>query len=412
MSAFPSDTPDQTARYAEKRERILDVATDLINERGVKGMTFVDVAQRVDLNTTSITYYFKRKELLAEAAFERSLDRIEARVEEACRKHDPQARVAAYVDAELADWARVRRKEARPMARLSDLRAMDEPIRTRLGARYLEVQRRAAESFFGAAETAQARALRAARMHVLAENVYWMPAWLGSYSVADFDRVGRRLVEILSRGVAGDGAPWRPLLLAIEEPRCSDADAGRETFIRAASRLINERGYKGASVERIASDLNVTKGSFYHHLDAKDDLVLECFERSYARVSLVQRTAIERGGADYWTKLSAAIATLLDVQFRSDFPLLRTAALQALPTDVRHAVVERSNRIARRFAGMLIDGVSEGSIRAIDPLIASQTIMASINGAYDLRKWAAQLEPARAIEIYASTIAYGLFADV
>ena len=38
MSALPSDnSSDKTKRYARKRELILDVATDLINEMGVKG---------------------------------------------------------------------------------------------------------------------------------------------------------------------------------------------------------------------------------------------------------------------------------------------------------------------------------------------------------------------------------------
>lgn len=90
MSALPSDNnSDKTKRYARKRELILDVATDLINEMGVKGMTFVDVAQRVELNTTSITYYFKRKELLAEAVFERSIDRMEEAVLKAAKQPDP-----------------------------------------------------------------------------------------------------------------------------------------------------------------------------------------------------------------------------------------------------------------------------------------------------------------------------------
>ena len=84
MNATP-DTLDsaKTRRFQEKRERILDAAATLINRHGVRGMTFVDVAQLVDLNTTSITYYFKRKELLASAVLERSLERIEALIEDA-----------------------------------------------------------------------------------------------------------------------------------------------------------------------------------------------------------------------------------------------------------------------------------------------------------------------------------------
>ena len=53
-----------------------------------------------------------------------------------------------------------------------------------------------------------------------------------------------------------------------------------DAFLQAATFLINEQGYRGASVEKISARLNVTKGSFYHYNDNKDDLVANCFERS------------------------------------------------------------------------------------------------------------------------------------
>ena len=48
---------------------------------------------------------------------------------------------------------------------------------------------------------------------------------------------------------------------------------GGFAFLKAATRQINEHGYRGASVDRISASLNVTKGAFYHHNEAKDDLV-------------------------------------------------------------------------------------------------------------------------------------------
>ena len=54
----------------------------------------------------------------------------------------------------------------------------------------------------------------------------------------------------------------------------------REDFLQSATMLINDQGYVGASVERISAALNVTKGSFYHHLNTKDELVAACFHRS------------------------------------------------------------------------------------------------------------------------------------
>jgi AcrR family transcriptional regulator len=173
--------------------------------------------------------------------------------------------------------------------------------------------------------------------------------------------------------------------------------------------MINQRGYRGASVNRIAAALNVTKGSFYHHHSAKDDLVFDCFERSYDRLSNVQLAAGEIGG-DGWTQIASALAELIDLQFRDPMPLLRTTALQALPSDERVDVVVRSNRLANRFAGMLSDGIADGSVRAVDPLVASQLIMPALNAAYEARGWAArQPEPGLAVKLYAWTLWAGVF---
>ena len=103
--------------------------------------------------------------------------------------------------------------------------------------------------------------------------------------------------------------------------------------------------------------------------------------------------------------------SLLDIQFAGEFPLLRTTALQALPAPLRADMVARSNRLAYRFAGTIVEGMSEGSVRIVDPLIASQLIMATINTAYDLKKWALGLPPETAVALYASTLVDGIFND-
>src|SRR5437879_1426798 len=62
-----------TDRFERKREAILDAATDLLNCRGVKGLTLGDAAAAVALSTTSVTYYFKRKDDLAAACMLRGI---------------------------------------------------------------------------------------------------------------------------------------------------------------------------------------------------------------------------------------------------------------------------------------------------------------------------------------------------
>ena len=204
-------------------------------------------------------------------------------------------------------------------------------------------------------------------------------------------------------------AVWAPVLLTGPQDDAVAAQEGSaENFLRVATRLINEMGYRGASVLRIVEELKVTKGSFYHHLDAKDDLVLECFRRSYGRIAQVQAQARQLGGNE-WQRLSSVIASLLDIQFDAQWPLTRTSALQALPLNLRGEAVERSDRSAVRFAGNLIEGAAEGSIRLVDPMIASQMIIATLNSAFDLRRWASRLNRSEAIGLYASTVLGGLF---
>lgn len=395
-----------TKRFQAKRDAILAAAADAINEQSAKGMTFADVARRVGLNTTSVTYYFKRKEDLAAAAFEHTLDRLDAMLEDAAQEATPEARVARYLNINMERLARIRRGEERDFAILSDLRAMEDPIKRELLDRWRDIFRKT-RALWGPASSRAETDLHGARAHVLLENTFWLTAWLPRYEVDEYPRVEARLMDVFRTGIAAPGQAWTPDMLDLEH---DEPEPGREAFLLAATRLINELGYRGASVQKIASELNVTKGSFYHHLDAKDELVIACYKRSFDIIADAQRLA-EMAAGNHWQQLESTIATLLDYQFSERGPLLRTTALSGLPPQVRSTMIDRSNRIARRFAGMLSDGIAEGSIRAIDPLVASQTLMALQNAAFDMRKWASTMARDRAVAFYASTIAFGLFDD-
>jgi AcrR family transcriptional regulator len=369
-------------------------------------MTFADVARRVGLNTTSVTYYFKRKEDLAAAAFENTLESLIAMLDVAAEEATPEERVRRYLALNMDRLGRIQRGEEKAFAVLSDLRATEEPMRGRLMAGWREVFRRT-RLLWGPTSSRAQTDLNGARAHVLLENTFWLPIWLTRYEPDQYGRVEERLMDVFAHGIAGKDTKWSPTLLDLSH---DEAEPGREAFLLAATRLINELGYRGASVQKIASELNVTKGSFYHHLDAKDDLVIACYRRSFDTIADAQSRGEAEGGS-YWHKLSSTVATLLDVQFAERGPLLRTTALSGLPVGVRNAMVDRSNGIARRYAGMMMDGIGEGSIRAVDALIAAQALMALQNAAFDMRKWASTMPRERAIAMYASTLMYGLFDD-
>ncbi|GGB32821.1 TetR family transcriptional regulator [Sphingomonas metalli] len=395
-----------TRRFRAKRDAILAAAAEAINEQSAKGMTFADVARRVGLNTTSVTYYFRRKEDLAAAAFENTLERLTEMVADAATRPDPRTRVARYLSLYMARLQRIAAGEDSAFAVLSDLRATEEPIKSRLLAGWQRVFRET-RALWGEPTSRAQKDLNGARAHVILENTFWLPIWINRYDPDQYGRVEARLMDVFAHGIAAPSAEWAPRLLDLSH---DEAEPGRAAFLLAATRLINTLGYRGASVQRIASELNVTKGSFYHHLDAKDELVLACYRRSFDTISAAQALADERGGS-HWQRLASTIATLIDVQFAESAPLLRTTALAGLPPGEREAMVDRSNRIARRYAGTIMDGVAEGSCRPVDALIAAQTLTSLQNAAFDMRKWASAMPRERAVAMYASTLLFGLFDD-
>ncbi len=402
----------ETDRFGRRRQDVVHAASALINELGVKGTTFAELARSVGLNATSITYYFDRKDKLVVAVYEATLEWMEEAARAAAALADPSDRLRAFIAAHVALRRRIRDGESGLITALSEIRTLDEAAQAPLLAQYARVVDHV-RTFFGDGREGLKRSLDTARAHILLEAMFWWPVWSLRYSTRDFDRLEARMFDIFARGLAGAGHDWEPRPLGSDGWRaCENGDGETsDAFLRSATVMINQRGYRGASVNRIAGALNVTKGSFYHHHSAKDDLVFECFERSYDRLSAVQLAAGAIEG-DGWTQIASALAELVDLQFRDPMPLLRTAALQALPSDERGSVVVRSNRLANRFAGMLADGIADGSVRAVDPLVASQLIMPALNAAYEARGWAArQPDPALAVKLYAWTLCAGVFTD-
>ena len=402
--------PAATRKFGEKREAIIHAASVLINEAGVQATTLAEVAKAIGLNATSVTYYFPRKEQLVVAVYDETLTLMERMAEEALAQRSPEACLRHFIASHVALRKRIRAGERGLTTALSEIRTLDQEAYDALMAHYLRVVGLVRE-FFGEWRNLEQRALFSARAHILLEAMMWWPVWSMRYSVLDFPRIEERLFDVLAHGLPASNGMFDPQQLIGNWRTSGDEEAGQnEAFLRAATVTINERGYRGASVNRIAESLNVTKGSFYHHHQAKDDLVLACFQQSYDRMSAVQIAGLGLE-TDYWTRLSSVLAELVDVQFFDRTPLLRTTALQALDPEHKGDVVTRSNRLARRFAGMLIDGIADGSVRAIDPLVAGQVLMSTVNSAYDARHWAARFdEPAAAVETYLSVMAKGMLA--
>jgi len=382
--------PPETLRYQEKRETILAAATKLFNEAGIKGVTLGEIAASVGLVTTSITYYYRRKEDLAKACFLRAIAARHALAEQAGSEPSVQARVAHYLQLRAREQMSIDSgTQAAPM-QFNDIRALPEAQSATVFAAYTEKFRRVRALLSGPETAGLNREALNARAHLLLSVANGMHVWLARYEIDQYPQIAERLSDILLNGLSKDQRAWpdRAMLagLGLAEPPAA-VDSTADAFLRAATELVNEQGYRGASVDKISARLHVTKGSFYHHNDNKLDLITACFERSFGVLRHVLQAAEQAPGPG-WQRCCAAMEMLLRFQLSERGPLLRITATSALPDQVQRTQVRQTlQRLAERIAGLLVDGLMDGSVRAQDMAVAALAIDSAINAAAELRRW-------------------------
>ncbi|WP_374575856.1 TetR/AcrR family transcriptional regulator [Phenylobacterium sp.] len=378
--------PSPSRRYAAKRDAILVAASKVFTDNGASGFTLAAVAKRMDLHPVSLTYYYKRKEDLAAACILHTITRLSDMLAEAEAEPSPTERLRRFITAYYAARRRILEDGEPQFVPMGEIRTIGAPYEDSLVTAYQAFSQRLT-SLLKDSEAPLSGGRRRALTHLLINQLFWSDTWIGAYQVEDYGRIGERVADIIIGGLAAPGraSPETPLL-ALGAPPADNDEITRERFLIAATDLINQEGYRGASVDKISARLNVTKGSFYHHNSDKDGLVLACFERSFELIDEAKRKAAP--AADGWERLWLAAASLAMHQTRGDRGrLLRHHALAALPIETRKATMARFQQIAHAFAGVISDGVMDGSIRPVDPLLAAQLVMAMFNCALPLDYW-------------------------
>jgi AcrR family transcriptional regulator len=395
-----------THKFHQRRDTIVRAAVEVLNHKGVRGMTLADVAAKIDLVPTAVMYYFHKKEDLAAACFHKAIEQYESIIAEARCAATAREALELFIRGYFEFRRRVVVGEADQIAVYNDVRAVHDPG---VGVAYTQMFRNARSLLLKSPEIASlARMDCNARTHLLLAQLFWSVVWVPRYYVEDYPRLADHMLDILENGLLRAGGDWQPQTLHEVEPPLADGSSeARETFLRAATSLMNDHGYHGASVQKISEKLNVTKGAFYHHLDTKDDLILACFERTLEIVRRAQHEGarVAGNGAE---NLIAVSAALVEYQLSGKAPLLRTSALTSVPEEIRAGLIKEFDRASGRFSLVFSEGIADSSLRPVDAAIASQMITALINAAAEVHNWAPGISQQNVAGAYARPLFNGL----
>ncbi|MGH2349557.1 MAG: TetR/AcrR family transcriptional regulator [bacterium] len=139
-----------------------------------------------------------------------------------------------------------------------------------------------------------------------------------------------------------------------------------EELIAAAIRLFRECGYHATSMQDLAEAVGVQRGSLYHYITAKEDLLWAIMDRTFARL-LGAVEPVAKGNGTAAERLRRAIAAHLEVAAAvPDEMTILHVELKSLGNARRRQMVALRDRYEDLFRAMIRDGIRAGEFSKID----------------------------------------------
>ena len=169
---------------------------------------------------------------------------------------------------------------------------------------------------------------------------------------------------------AGTPTPTTPPVPA--RPREAD-------LLTAATRLFRERGFHATSMQDLAEALGMNRGSLYHYIVSKDDLLWAVLTRGFDLLEARVLPVLE-SDAPPLERLSAAIREHLRVAAdHADELSLIQIELRSLSRERRAEMIRRRDAYETLWRQTIEEGIADGSLRVFDIRLAGTGILSVCN---------------------------------
>lgn len=176
----------------------------------------------------------------------------------------------------------------------------------------------------------------------------------------------------------------------------------RGEVVSAATRVFNAKGYEATTIQDIADELGILKGSVYYYITSKEDVLYEVLaevHRSGFEAAL-EATEIEGDPLD---KIRSFVTALS--QFNAENRLrmaILLRELRSLSTQRRKQIAGERDQYERILRELIVEGQKGGLVtNDVDPKIVTFAIMGMINTIHQWYKPSGGLKPAAIGQMYA-----------
>jgi AcrR family transcriptional regulator len=170
-----------------------------------------------------------------------------------------------------------------------------------------------------------------------------------------------------------------------------DKDTRREQILDAAVKLFITQGYENSSVDEIAKEAGLSKGSIYWYFKSKLEILFEITDRyvEESQAEILRLAKLDAHGPESFYLCHREMTQCKDEESASTLLFNQLVALAGRHPEISERLREYHGRWIQTASGLVREGVERGYFKPVDPILIAQAITAMYDGLY-MRK---QMDP-------------------
>lgn len=153
----------------------------------------------------------------------------------------------------------------------------------------------------------------------------------------------------------------------------------RDDVLDAAAQIISQKGFHAASMQDIAQAVNLKKGSLYHHVTSKQEILLALLDRALdLLIRHIECVTDQPLPPD--EKLNQAMKAYLQAMLEHrELASVLLLEHRSLEPQYQSRHIPRRDRFERLWRDLIQEGLDLGVFQCEDPGLASKSVLGVMN---------------------------------
>ena len=157
----------------------------------------------------------------------------------------------------------------------------------------------------------------------------------------------------------------------------------RIEILKSAAAAFRRRGYHGASVDEIASALEMTKGNLYYYFKNKEEILFACHEYSLDKL-LALMDDVQAEPTTPEARLRKLMLAFVHLILDDLHGTALTLDPEALSPPLLKRIIAKRDRFDQGIRAIIQEGLDQGQFRPGDPKMIEFAMMGAVNW---IAKW-------------------------